>query len=650
MAAGNQSLPMTGLLTLTEFPPLTEKRDDACKINSPHKTLYADTIRPTNTIAKKTEPVLMKPVTIVEGIPRIKWTESEVERMNIKQNLEFAIIGKFSYGWPDLEFLRKAIPSQCGIKGECMVGLLRNRHILIRLSSMEDYINIISKGVYYITCSEGYSYLMRTLIYAKFRVEEETLRSMTWISFPNLLPTFFEKESLFSLASAVGISLQVDQATINKTRPSCARVKVLVDLRADLPKKIYMDIENEKTGETRSQAVHIRYDYILKYCEKCKLQGHNKLECRILNHEPQMIDKDRKLKEKIHRDSEDNDNKDGFPSRPEPQQFQKGKARVLSSGKVVGDPGNWKIINDRMLPQAVSTQVEVPVSNMFDILNKDEVEANNTKSPSTDSEQVEKKEAKSDRKEEQEADKTTKVQIGTVMHDSTVNEAIRATSGLNDNNKGSMTKQQLLGDTSRSINIASDNGNRAQQVTSTKEWINSAFANHNKKNEESKNQQEKKLATTPTNKTIDVVNEEELSIGLGAVEIQQGDDIVISDQMQEDRSNDSMTIVEVPTVVQTDDSFMLMYTESPNSTLHDILTHKIVEQDSDPEATEGAKLIDSAIKSKVNETQIYKDANVSPRVAKAMKSARKGKNQGNGDSAQLIRVQPKRKVFSQYSR
>ncbi|KAH0685853.1 hypothetical protein KY285_016408 [Solanum tuberosum] len=61
---------------------------------------------------------------------------------------------------------------------------------------------------------------------------------------------------------------------------------------------------------------------------------------RFLNIVRNMIDKDRKLKEKIHGDSEDNDNKDGFPSRSEPQQFQKGKARVLSSGKVVGDPGN----------------------------------------------------------------------------------------------------------------------------------------------------------------------------------------------------------------------------------------------------------------------------------------------------------------------
>ncbi|XP_060210254.1 uncharacterized protein LOC132637130 [Lycium barbarum] len=38
-------------------------------------------------------------------------------------------------------------------------------------------------------------------------------------------------------------------ATINKTRPSCARVKVLVDLLADLPKAVRMDIEDEKQGQ-----------------------------------------------------------------------------------------------------------------------------------------------------------------------------------------------------------------------------------------------------------------------------------------------------------------------------------------------------------------------------------------------------------------
>lgn len=98
---------------------------------------------------------------IVDGIPRIKWTKAEVKIMNIIENLEYVVIDKFSYEWPDLDTIRKAIPSQCAIKGDYSIGLFHNCHILIRLSLMEDFINLISKRAYYINCNEGYSYLMR---------------------------------------------------------------------------------------------------------------------------------------------------------------------------------------------------------------------------------------------------------------------------------------------------------------------------------------------------------------------------------------------------------------------------------------------------------------------------------------------------------
>lgn len=68
---------------------------------------------------------------------------------------------------------------------------------------------------------------------------------MAWISFPTLLPTFFVKECLYSLAAVVGEPIQLDLATINKTRPSCARVKVMVDLLEEHPKSVQMDILNE---------------------------------------------------------------------------------------------------------------------------------------------------------------------------------------------------------------------------------------------------------------------------------------------------------------------------------------------------------------------------------------------------------------------
>lgn len=77
----------------------------------------------------------------------------------------------------------------------------------------------------------------------------------------------------------MGKPLYLGMATINKTRPSCSKVKVLVDLLADLPKKVCMDIENEATGETRMEWVKISYNFQPKYCKECRIQGHDMFEC-----------------------------------------------------------------------------------------------------------------------------------------------------------------------------------------------------------------------------------------------------------------------------------------------------------------------------------------------------------------------------------
>ncbi|KAH0673795.1 hypothetical protein KY284_006579 [Solanum tuberosum] len=126
--------------------------------------------------------------------------------MNTLENLQYAVVGKFSYGWPDIEELQLRIPIQCDVKGECKIGLLRHKHILMRFSRQDDFINMMSKSSYYILSKDGYSYMMRPLIYdAKFSVEEETTEAMAWISFLDLKPTFFVKESIFSMASAVDL-------------------------------------------------------------------------------------------------------------------------------------------------------------------------------------------------------------------------------------------------------------------------------------------------------------------------------------------------------------------------------------------------------------------------------------------------------------
>lgn len=86
----------------------------------------------------------MKPLVYLHGEPRIIWEEEEVEQMIIEENIEFAVVGKFSYGSPEIQELRKLIAKQCELKGECKIGLLSNRHVLIRASCLENYVNLFS--------------------------------------------------------------------------------------------------------------------------------------------------------------------------------------------------------------------------------------------------------------------------------------------------------------------------------------------------------------------------------------------------------------------------------------------------------------------------------------------------------------------------
>lgn len=67
--------------------------------------------------------------------------------MNVIKDLQFVVIGKFYYGILELENLRNQISKSCKVKGFCKIGLLRNRHILMRFNSMQDFVSMLSKNV-----------------------------------------------------------------------------------------------------------------------------------------------------------------------------------------------------------------------------------------------------------------------------------------------------------------------------------------------------------------------------------------------------------------------------------------------------------------------------------------------------------------------
>ncbi|KAH0746390.1 hypothetical protein KY285_008047 [Solanum tuberosum] len=154
---------------------------------------------------------------------------------------------------------------------------------------MEDFVNIMAKNIYHIMAKDRYAYQMRPLIYdSKFKPEKETTQTMAWISFPDLLLTFFGKESLFSITVVVGKTIHLDSATINKTRPSCGRVTTQVDLATYLCKNVEIDVTDNKNNRVRIVSITVQYYVLPKYCKTWKLQGHSEVECRVIH--PELTD------------------------------------------------------------------------------------------------------------------------------------------------------------------------------------------------------------------------------------------------------------------------------------------------------------------------------------------------------------------------
>ncbi|KAK4371629.1 hypothetical protein RND71_011104 [Anisodus tanguticus] len=252
-------------------------------LSSPETAINGGTSSPCGNASPMSSSIPIKPIVYLHGEPTVRFEKKEVEVMIHQQNLNLAVIGKFSHGWPEIGLLRTAIPKQCGLKAEVNIGLLCDRHVLIRCTIAEDYDTLMSRQTFEIK-EKNKPYLMRTFKWdVTFNPDEETRFAYGWISFPGLPPHFHGESSLFSMAASVGIPISIDSATRNKTRPSSARVKVEVDLLKVHPKSVLIQVG--EGAEITSTQQRIRYDFLPKYCTNCKLQGHDSIGCWKLNPE-----------------------------------------------------------------------------------------------------------------------------------------------------------------------------------------------------------------------------------------------------------------------------------------------------------------------------------------------------------------------------
>ncbi|KAH0647079.1 hypothetical protein KY290_033077 [Solanum tuberosum] len=296
------------------------------------------------------------------------------------------------------------------------------------------------------------------------------------------------------------------------------------------------------------------------------MQGHTIQECRIHNNQKVRVE-----------DTEIFVEENVAQQQPRMhQQFQKGKDKILSSGKIVGDPRVWKVVGRKANKQVAENSTQI--TNRFAVLTDDPHDEENQES--------------------------------TIPHVDTIDQQNPAVTGSNADSSEKV--ERVHGKDHEGTSV------ECQGISHSGENLSIATPSVN--------------LHCPTSDTIkENMNEEEM--------LTEGED---SDVAGKENLNSclSQTIVEVPRVVQLDDS-QLIQMESPNKVLHNIISHNIEIENIGNNESEGTQIAKGLMEDDSTEElwDVQLEADLSPRL---LKSARKGKKQGDGDKNMPIRVQHKR--------
>lgn len=214
----------------------------------------------TNNSASISTKLVLKPVQIVHGEPTIQFTMEERQTFAVEEGLHQAVVLKLSPRAPDLQVLRSLLPKILSIKGHCLIGHLAPRQLLLRLDQPEDFVNALARAVNSFSHS-GEQHQYRVFPWTVgYNPKEETSKAAVWISLPNLSPELFARQSLLSIANAVGKPIAIDKATQVKSRPSTARVKVILDLLDKLPTCICLQHVDNASGKIVEVFQEVIYD------------------------------------------------------------------------------------------------------------------------------------------------------------------------------------------------------------------------------------------------------------------------------------------------------------------------------------------------------------------------------------------------------
>ncbi|KAL0356476.1 UNVERIFIED_CONTAM: hypothetical protein Sradi_4094500 [Sesamum radiatum] len=246
----------------TEYPPLPSNSGNSAELTRPSQTVqqqeqnqqkksFAEVLTNTsrNVESQNFFPTDSKPTvgtrTHIDGRPTLIFNDTET--LSLAAAFRYALVGKFSHGAPQYRNLHRLI-TELGIKGAFTVSMINARHVLISLSNEADFSRLWLRRIWYI---QGFP-----------------MRVFKWT--PTFTPT--QESSI--------VPVWIDDATLNQSKLSKARVGIEIDLTAP----IVEDFDLQINGRTIQQKVV--YEQVPKYCNLCKHVGHDNLECYSMGNAP----------------------------------------------------------------------------------------------------------------------------------------------------------------------------------------------------------------------------------------------------------------------------------------------------------------------------------------------------------------------------
>ena len=120
-------------------------------------------------------PCKVKPLSQFKGEPAVLFSEEDITKLAAP--FQFAVVGKFSHGRPNLDTIRKSF-SAIRFQSSFTIGLLDQRHILIHFCLEEDFPRCWMKGLWSIT-----EFPIRVFKWSfEFQLTSESSRAPVWVA------------------------------------------------------------------------------------------------------------------------------------------------------------------------------------------------------------------------------------------------------------------------------------------------------------------------------------------------------------------------------------------------------------------------------------------------------------------------------------